>query len=96
MDEQQIKSFKVYSNQLQIMMSPYDFAFTFHEHTNMGIVDQGTVTMSPQHAKVFAAILAENVKQYEALFGMIPDVNPQRLEELQKQGVLKEVLSNGQ
>lgn len=61
---------KVYANSAQIEAGPWDFRITFGEATRGGedkvIVEQSVaVIMSPQHAKAFLSVLANNVRQYE-------------------------------
>jgi len=66
----------VYSNNVNLTITPFDFVFTFGENqgvqNNILIVDVHTkVTMSPQHAKVLSHVLAENVAKWEQTFGPI-------------------------
>ena len=75
----------VYANSVQIAMSNWDMRFEFGEmETTAGegitIQPKVTVTMSPQHAKAFAAILCRNITQYETNFGEI------RIEPIKKTG----------
>jgi len=74
----------VYSNNVNMTLTPFDFVFVFGE--NQGVKDNilsvdlhARVTMSPQHAKVFAQVLAENVAKYEQTFG--PIVTPSQAAE---------------
>ena len=66
----------IYSNNVNMTVTPFDFVFKFGENQGMKdnilIVDlHSTVTMSPQHAKVFSQLLAENVAKWEQTFGPI-------------------------
>jgi hypothetical protein len=66
----------VYSNNVNLTLTPFDFVFVFGENQsvkdNILIADIHTkVTMSPQHAKVFAQLLIENVNKWEQTFGPI-------------------------
>jgi hypothetical protein len=68
-----------YSNVVRFYISNSDFVFDFaakdprsagetiEEKTKV----QVRVVMSPQHAKVFANLLVENMKQYEKTFGVL-------------------------
>jgi hypothetical protein len=76
----------VYTNNVQLTSTPYDFTFVFGENQaikdNILIVDLHTkVTMSPQHAKVFAQILLDNLGKWEQAFG--PIVAPNQAQEAQ-------------
>ena len=64
-----------YANSVQVRMSVWDFQLNFgtmqqteHELTLTNF--QG-VYLSPQQAKALAAVLTQNVAQYEAAFGNI-------------------------
>jgi hypothetical protein len=66
----------IYSNNVQFTFSPWDVIFVFGENQslkdNILLVEQKMkVVMSPQHAKVFAQVLAEQVAKYEQTFGTI-------------------------
>lgn len=66
----------LYSNNVNLTITPFDFVFSFGENQalkdNILIVDLHTkITMSPQHAKVFSQVLAENVAKWEQMFGPI-------------------------
>jgi len=68
-----------YSNVVRFFVSNPDFVFDFaakdprmagktiEEKTKVEV----RVVMSPQHAKVFANVLMENVQQYEKKFGIV-------------------------
>lgn len=66
----------VYSNNVAFAMSAFDVSLIFGEiaSTEGGKVqvDQKLrVTMSPQHAKVLALVMIENIKAYESNVGPI-------------------------
>ena len=68
----------LYSNQVNISVSPYDMKFDFSIIVKMdgnifGIDNIATVMMSPQHAKSFAKLLNSQVNLYEESFGKLPD-----------------------
>ena len=48
-----------------------DRALETHDN-EIVVVNQGTVAMSPQHARSLANILVRNLKLYESQFGKIP------------------------
>lgn len=83
------KSFKVYSNDIAINVSVYDLSIQFRQQSLDGIETMGTVYLSPQHAKALLRVLKENVEQYEALFGEIYDLTPEKFKELQEKGIMK-------
>lgn len=66
---------RIYSNQATMEMSLYDITLTFlntrpgKEITANDVVVE--VIMSPQHAKTFAIILENYVRDYERIFGEI-------------------------
>lgn len=82
------EKFDVYANGMNITFGPFDFVISFTKSTSSGNEDLGEITMSPEHLKVFATILEENVKNYENLFGEIPDVHPTVLKQLSEEGKL--------
>lgn len=66
----------VYSNNTAFNTSAFDFAMTFGEILDAGggnlyVEQKVRVVMSPLHAKIFAAIFMNNVRNYEAQFGEI-------------------------
>jgi Protein of unknown function (DUF3467) len=69
---------ELYANNVSFSTSVWDFTLDFG--MLLGIDDEGTlniqdlarVIMSPQQAKAFSQVLAENVAQYEGQFGSIP------------------------
>lgn len=65
-----------YSNNVTLTITPWDVVFTFGENQavkdNILIVEhQAKITMSPQHAKAFSQVLAENIAKWEVTFGPI-------------------------
>jgi hypothetical protein len=66
---------KIYANSANIEVSLWDFKLVFGELKTVGnkqVIEQSVaVTMSPQHAKVLAGVLNENVKKYEEAIGEI-------------------------
>jgi hypothetical protein len=67
----------VYSNSVQIRVSPWDFSFRFGHVSPVGqdreIAQYDvTVMMSPQHAKATFRLLEQQVANYEKRFGEIP------------------------
>lgn len=76
-----------YCNNVQIIHSLWDFNFEFAQ---MAPIPRGEneppevahnlverIVMSPQHAKAFLAVLAQNVEQWEEQFGELPTGPPQ-------------------
>jgi len=71
----------IYANNVQLFMSPWDVAFVFGENQsvkdNILMVEQSVrVVMSPQHAKVFAQVLNDQIGRYETTFGTIQIPSP--------------------
>jgi hypothetical protein len=71
-----------YANSIDILMSVYDFVITIGQMRasspdSVLIEQQARVIMSPQHMKTFARLLADKVVQYEANFGVIPEIPPE-------------------
>lgn len=66
---------KIYANSVQIETGPWDFRLIFGDATRSGskvLTEQSVaIVMSPQHAKVFASILAGSVREYEKQVGEI-------------------------
>lgn len=68
-----------YTNHIGIGMTNYDITMTVAHRMGPAepeeqITDEQikcNIVMSPQHAKAFANILIENIRQYEELFGTI-------------------------
>jgi hypothetical protein len=71
--QQQIPIPEVYSNAAIANISPYEFEITLGlaSANYEGVRPVVNVRMSPQFAREFARILAENVRQYEKHFGEI-------------------------
>jgi uncharacterized protein DUF3467 len=75
----------VYSNNLQMEVSPWDFKLIFGEIekgeadptgqrlVKLHVEDKVRVSMSPQHAKAVLKVLQENVALYEKQIGPIPN-----------------------
>ena len=66
-----------YANNVSIEWSIWDFALDFGivveaDDERILFRDAARVIMSPQHALVFAEVIARNVEKYEAQFGPIP------------------------
>jgi hypothetical protein len=66
----------VYSNNVALQVTPWDFKFDIGRLIEASAerlaYEVGvTVYMSPQHAKLFALMLARNVASYETQFGEI-------------------------
>jgi hypothetical protein len=67
----------IYSNNVAFAMSIFDISFIFGEISGSEgetiTVDQKVkITMSPQHAKVLAMVLIQNLKNYEETIVPIP------------------------
>ncbi|QYR20787.1 DUF3467 domain-containing protein [Paenibacillus sp. sptzw28] len=85
------QKFRTYSNELGITVSLYDFIFEIKENNPNGEkITHGTITVSPQHAKSFLQVLAENIAKYEEMFGSIKIPDYREIEELQRKGLLQE------
>ncbi len=71
---------EVYANAAQANVSPYEFEVTLGLGSSNyeGVRPVINMRMSPQFAKEFARILAENVKLYEEHYGVIKTPEPQR------------------
>jgi|SRR5690625_482484 len=83
------RKFDVYANGINITFGPFDFTISFTKNTGSGNEDLGEVTMSPEHLKVISSILKENIDNYEDLFGTIPNVHPNVISQLRKDGKLQ-------
>lgn len=83
----------IYCNQVRVGMSVWDIVIDIGQaaitemHQGAGgqmivPVDYKTrIVMSPQHAKALSQVLAQNVQQYESIFGEVsiaPRVPPER------------------
>jgi hypothetical protein len=65
-----------YANSARITVNVWDFRLLLGEVEEatqelLRVSEKVKITMSPQHAKVFSRVLAENVKKYEETFGEI-------------------------
>ncbi|HHW07478.1 MAG TPA: DUF3467 domain-containing protein [Clostridia bacterium] len=78
--------FSVYCNSLSVGFSLYDFEIILREKFNNNEKQLGIIKMSPQHAKVFAQILNDNIAVYENIFGPIPEPKEEKLREAQEKG----------
>jgi hypothetical protein len=69
------KYVKLYSNSVNMTVTPWDFTLSFGEIKQPGektvIEHLVGIVMSPQHAKVFANVLTANVREYEKNIGQI-------------------------
>jgi hypothetical protein len=88
-ENNQISPFNIYCNGVKITVSPFDFSMELSNNTARGEQFLGEIKMSPEHTKAFANILMQHVQQFEELFGDIPQMNPEKVAELQKQGKVK-------
>jgi hypothetical protein len=66
----------IYANSAEINVTTWDFRFKFGEieevrPDSVSVAERVRVVMSPQHAKIFSRVLAENVQKYENAFGEI-------------------------
>lgn len=66
----------IYSNHTAFNTSAFDFSMTFGEISAdekgvLGVEQKVRVVMSPLHAKIFSAIVMNNVRNFEAQFGEI-------------------------
>ena len=69
----------IYANSNRMGVSPWDIRITFGQMSEVfgeGAVNEEmlTVVMSPQLAKVTMHSLISTIKQYEGMFGEIPDL----------------------
>lgn len=83
------KTFKDYSNGVQVLMGQFDFSFLFSQNSPHENQKLGEILMSPEHAKVFSNILVNNINQYESMFGEIPAVDPEKMQKLHQEGKIK-------
>ncbi len=68
----------IYANNVGFQTGPFDFTLTFGEVTEVDqsrqvgtITQRVKVTMSPLHAKLFAILMATQIKGYQQSFGEI-------------------------
>jgi len=66
----------MYANNVEIKLSAWDVRFWFGEIQNVNpeakeimVTRRVRVIMSPQHAKAFSKVLADNIQKYEDAFG---------------------------
>lgn len=67
----------IYANNVALKASIWDFSLDFGRvikanNDELVIQELTTVILSPAHAKAVAELLTENVRQYEAQFGVLP------------------------
>ena len=67
----------IYANNVSLRTNLWDIRMEFGEvveasEERLLIRDTVTVLMSPQHARIFAELLARHIRDYEAKFGPIP------------------------
>lgn len=74
-----------YSDSIFISNNPFGFNFDFAQQIpQMNMVKIiSRISISPQHAKTFSQILADNIKKYEEQFGHI-NINPNVQKEAEK------------
>jgi hypothetical protein len=63
--------FTVYSNNLEVMATLFDFTMRFEFIGQAGKTELGNVTVSPQHMKAIVQLLNNNLFEYEKKFGEI-------------------------
>jgi len=80
-----------YTNQILLAIQPMDFTMLLNVTSPDGSVEnQAMVYLSPQHAKGLLNVLAENVKNYEELFGVINlEPNVDKVRELESKGLIR-------
>jgi hypothetical protein len=73
--------FSVYTNDMQVSTSPWDLRIVLGEVEDLQVISDkpvmvitqlGEVRMSVQIAKRLALMLVDQLKTYEAMFGLIP------------------------
>lgn len=71
---------EVYTNAAMVNFSPYEFEITngLASSNYQGIRPVVNVRMSPQFAKEYAKVLADNIKLFEERFGAIKIDIPER------------------
>lgn len=69
---------RLYSNSVQMGLTPWDIQFTFgevagkdEEKNQIIIAELAKVTMSPQHAKAFLVVFTKHLKRWEEEHGTI-------------------------
>jgi hypothetical protein len=68
--------FTLYATNIGVTVSLFDVRLILADivevDDNQAVLEeQGTIILSPPHAKIFASVLTQNVKAYEAQFGEI-------------------------
>lgn len=80
-----------YTNNIGVGSSNFDFTLVIGHRIGQDNVNKApnpedvlcNIVMSPQHAKAFAGVLMQNIKQYEELFGpIILEPNKEKYEEM--------------
>ena len=81
--------FNVYCNSISLSMSLHDIILNLQQQSPDENIYLGKVTMSPQHAKQFAYLLLNYIKQYEEIFGEIPSPpSEEKIQELSQLGII--------
>lgn len=74
--------FNIYTNEIQISLSYFDFTLVLKRMSDINPQTFGTVTLSPQHAKALAQVLMSHVFEYERIFGQIQIPDPLKIEQI--------------
>lgn len=77
------EGFSVYCNNVDVTMSPFDFTFNLGKNSPREEKHLGEIHMSPEHAKAFMNIIVNNVQHYEKMFGNIPQMDEERMKQLE-------------
>lgn len=87
----------IYTNGVSVGTQLFDFLLTFNvNHPDGYQDDEYRVYMSPQHAKVLAMVLGENVKTYEEIFGAINlEANQEKLQKIQQANMINQPAKSG-
>lgn len=69
----------IYANTTKMAYTPWDVRISFSQLVDASqggsiIEEEVCLVMSPQHAKVVAAIWQDTIRQYESKFGEVPDL----------------------
>lgn len=78
----------LYVNHVEINTSLFDFCFDLGVSSPGKKTSLGKIRMSPQHAKEFSKVLAQNVIKYEELFGKITNPTSEDMQKLQDSGLV--------
>lgn len=81
--------FSIYCNGIKVLISPFDFSFEIYNNSSNGTTRMGEIKMSPEHAKIFAQMLTQHIKNYEETFGEIPQIDRRRMMSVHRQGKMK-------